>query len=291
MTLASAKPARADDPPRTARSDRSKKRSPTLPELAQVLTRCTLDALLPQTCVVCEQWIASEESPACSTCRGALNVGQTLPYCPRCGRTVSPLSIHCRTERFWNVAGVARVGEYRDESLRSLVLGLKFSAGQRHAEYLGELLADALRQRAWLAEIEAFVPVPMHRLRRWQRSCDHARMLADAVSKRLNVPVRGAAVRRVKYSISHTGRTLSMTARFKNIKDCFAPSRRPKIEGKTVCIVDNVLVSGATVYEVAKVLRKAGAKRIYAAVLARATPPGEPRPSSQALLPAQDRPD
>jgi phosphoribosylpyrophosphate synthetase len=42
-----------------------------------------------------------------------------------------------------------------------------------------------------------------------------------------------------------------------------------------VCIVDNLLVSGATVTEASKVLRRLGAKRIYAAVLARTPPPGE----------------
>ena len=46
--------------------------------------------------------------------------------------------------------------------------------------------------------------------------------------------------------------------------------------GKTVCIVDNLMSTGATVTEVSKVLRRAGAKRIYAAVVARPAAPGDP---------------
>lgn len=241
-----------------------------------------LDALLPQTCVSCDSPIAADEPPACPACRAALEATIALPHCPFCGRTVSPLSIHekncgrCRSEQFWNVGGIARVGEYREEALRRMLVGLKFTGGERQADYLGYLLAGAMRKAPWLSEIEALVPVPMHRLRRWQRPCDHAQMLADAVAQRLKIPVRRAAVRRVKYSISQT-RTGSRAERFKNVKGCFSPARRPKIAGQTVCIIDNLLVTGATIHEVSKVLRKAGARRIYAAVVARASLPGDPQ--------------
>jgi ComF family protein len=256
-----------------------------------------LDAVLPQTCVSCDSWIAADEPPACPACRALLEATIALPYCPFCGRTVSPLSIHekncahCRTERFWNVGGIARVGEYREEALRRMLVGLKFTGGERQADYLGHLLASAMRKAAWVSGIDALVPVPMHRLRRWQRRGDHAQMLADAVSRRLKIPVRRAAVRRAKYSISQT-HTNSRAERFRNVQGCFAPTRRPKIAGQTVCIIDNLLVTGATVHEVSKVLRKAGARRIYAAVVARASLPGDP----QTQIPdapdhPQDQPD
>lgn len=255
-----------------------------------------VDALLPQTCVACDAWIAAGEAPICPTCRAAVEETSALPYCPRCGRTMLRMSIHerhcarCRTEHFWNVAGVARVGEYRAEPLRRLLVGLKFAGSDRQADCLGALLAGALRKQPWLSEIESLVPVPMHPLRRAQRPCEHARVLAEAVSRRLRIPVRRAAVRRVQYSISQT-RTLSRAERFRNIKDCFAPVRRPGIVGQTICIIDNLLVSGATIHEVSKVLRKAGAKRIYAAVAAHATLPGDPERAAEALPAPPDQRD
>jgi ComF family protein len=263
---------------------------------ARTIASGVVDALLPQTCVACERWIPADEAPACAACQEIFKAAAVVPYCPRCGRTASPLSIHdkgcarCRTERFWNVAGIARVGLYREEMLRRMLVGLKFIGSERQADYVGSLLAAALRKREWLKDVEALVPVPMHRLRRWQRSCDHARLLAEALSRQLNIPVRRAAVRRVKYSISQT-RTQSQAQRFKNIKGCFAPTRRPDITGKTVCIIDNLLVTGATIHEVSKVLRKAGARRIYAAVVARSTLPGDPQPQPAAASAPRDRPD
>jgi ComF family protein len=268
----------------------------TLANAARATIGGLLDALLPQTCVACDGWIAADQSPVCPACRATLEATAALPYCPRCGRTTPPLSIHekgcarCRTEDFWNVAGVVRVGLYREETLRRMLVGLKFTGSEREADFLGALLAEALRRQSWAGELQALVPVPMHPLRRMQRPCDHARLLAEAVSRRLGVPVRRAAIRRVKYSISQT-RTPSRAQRFENIKGCFGPARRPNVAGKTVCIIDNLLVTGATIHEVSKVLRKAGAKRIYAAVIARSTLPGDPQPPPEAFQAPQHRPD
>ena len=238
-----------------------------------------LDTLLPQTCVACDTPIASDHGPLCGACEAALTAIRTQTYCPRCARTMPAPAIHerqcarCRTEQFWNVAAIARVGPYHAHILRRPIIGLKFSGAERTAAWLGNVLADAVRAQPWCAALEALVPVPMHLLRRVQRPSNHALDLARSAGKNLRLPIQRAAIRRVKYSASQT-RTSSQAQRFANVKDCFGPARRPNIAGKTVCIVDNLLVTGATICEVSKVLRRAGAKRIYAAVIARATPPG-----------------
>ncbi|MFO0838576.1 MAG: phosphoribosyltransferase family protein [Phycisphaerae bacterium] len=178
----------------------------------------------------------------------------------------------CRREAFWNIAGSVRAGLYR-QPLKPLILALKYGGKERNADVFGALLADSIRSAAWSRDIELLVPVPMNRWRRFARPCDHARLIADATAQRLRIPVR-AAVRRVRNTPSQA-RATSRQARFDNVRGCFAPSRRPGVEGKTVCIIDNLLVSGATICEVSKALRRAGAKHIYAAVVARSVTPGE----------------
>lgn len=249
-----------------------------------------LDALLPQTCAACEAWIPAGRGLLCAACRQELGAAAGQNYCPHCGRSISRLTVHdgrcagCRAERFWNVAGIARVGTYRNEALRRLLVALKFAGGgNRQADCLGQLLAEALRRQAWRDEIELLVPVPMHWLRRWQRPCDHARELAEALSRRVHIPVCASALRRVRHAVSQT-RTRSRAERFRNVRGCFGATRRPRVAGRTVCIIDNLLVSGATIHEVSKVLRVAGARRIYAAVVARSTLPGEPEPRPEPEL-------
>ena len=242
-----------------------------------------LDATLPQTCVSCGVWLPGGHGLACAGCHTEIATAFLRPGCPRCGRTLPRASIHedhcarCRTEQFWNVAGVARVSTY-EPTIRSIVLGLKYRGQERNAHYLAEWLAAALQDRGWPDGLDALVPVPMHWLRRWQRPCDHARVLAEALGQRLKTPVV-RLVRRARHSPSQTGIS-SKAQRFENVKGRW---RRPDFTGKTVCIVDNLIATGATVHEVSKVVRRLGARRIYAAVIARAAAPGDPVAS---LVPA-----
>ncbi len=243
------------------------------------LLESLLDTVLPQTCVACGAWIPGRDGLTCAACRERITALLALSACPRCGRSVPPFGGHsrgcgaCQREDFWNVAGVARCGPY-EQPLADLLTGLKYGGQRRNAVYLGRLLAGAIRRAAWSDSLQALVPVPMHWRRRLQRPVDHARALAEEAGRTLGIPVRCAAVRRVRHGPSQTS-TTSRTQRFENVRGCFGASRWADVRGQVVCIIDNLLVSGATIHEVSKVLRKAGARRIYAAVVARAVMPGE----------------
>lgn len=256
--------------------------------------RTVLDAVFPQTCVACGQWIFGGGEALCPGCAAALAEAASATYCQRCGRTMPAAAIHdehcarCRSESFWNLGRVVRVGPY-EAPLRAVIVGLKFTGDRRHVEFLGSRLAGALAGEPWIVTIDAFVPVPMHRLRRHQRPCDHALELANAVARHLRraggprIAVQQSAIRRRSYAVSQT-RAASRQQRFENVRGCFEPSRRPNVAGKTVCIIDNVIVSGATVCEVSKVLRRAGARRLYAAVVARGVTGGDRQASATAVM-------
>jgi predicted amidophosphoribosyltransferase len=255
-----------------------------------------LDALLPQTCAACGEWIDAQQGLVCGACDAAVRAGLTRPYCSRCGRTVPSPAIHedgcarCKTESFWNVAAIARVGGYTP-AVRRLAVGLKYRGSERNAEYLADRLVQAMSAAGWLPELDALVAVPMHWLRRGQRPCDHAAVLAEALSRRIRRPVI-RPVRRARHAPSQAN-IASKTVRFENVRDCFAPPRwwlppwpKPRLTGWTVCIIDNVVSTGATITEVSKVLRRAGAKRIYAATIARPAAPGDPAADQTALVEA-----
>lgn len=237
-----------------------------------------LDATIPQTCVACGSWI-SDAAPLCGGCAARLDALQALPACDRCGRVMRPESIRpgecarCSHESYWNLRAIVRLGP-DVEPLRGLLRALKYGGEERVVLPLCERLATRLAARDWWPQVDVLVPVPMHRLRRWQRPCDHAWLLAEGLSHRLRVPLRRAAIRRHRYAPSQTGAS-SRARRFEQVSGCFVTPPRPRIAGLTVCIVDNLLVSGATLCEVSKVLRAAGARRVYAAVAARTMPPGD----------------
>jgi ComF family protein len=254
---------------------------------AKALREAVLSAVFPQSCVCCGVAIAGDGPRACAGCDRAIRRAMNRPYCPRCGRTLAATAIHatgcvrCRSEAHWNTAGVARVGGYRD--LRGTLLRLKFGQPHLPAAFLADYLADEIRRQPWSDSLEALVPVPMHYLRRLQRSSNHAHALATAIGRRLGLPVWNV-VRQVRAVPSQTTRR-TRHDRLDNVKGAFAPARwRPgRGNGRVVCIIDNVILSGATVHETAKVLRRLGARRIYAATIARPPCVGDPPTRPEAL--------
>lgn len=249
------------------------------------------DLLSPQSCAGCGGWTPSEDGVMCRTCAAALARLAALPYCGRCARTMRPEALHergcarCDHEHFWNIGGVVRIGPY-SEPLRRMVLDLKYHGTERNAVLLASILAGRLEATPWYAAVDALAPVPMHWLRRLQRPCAHAGVLAAALGRATHKPVL-RAVRRVRYAPSQT--LIPVRARrFSNVAESFAPKRAAirrtpsspapsggPLAGKTICIVDNILMSGATIHEVSKVLRAAGARKIYLAVIARSIVPGD----------------
>lgn len=262
-----------------------------------------VSAAIPQTCCACERWTHPSDGPLCAPCAARVRALQSKSYCPRCGRTASPLIIDedgcglCRGEARWNFRALVRVAPY-ESPVEELVKGLKYRGVERHGDLLARWLSDVIASAPWRAEVDALTPVPMHRERRRNRPCEHAYVLARKVGARLGIPVRRAVVR-VRNAPSQLS-VATNAARLANVQRCFEPAGRANagmltriatslgatdprsVEGLTICIIDNVMVSGATVCEVAKALRRGGAKRIYAAVVARSTVSGDESPREQA---------
>lgn len=242
--------------------------------------------LMPPTCPVCNMATSDGRDAMCEACSRMLSVSAAATYCRRCGRAVNPLAITekncvlCRKERHWNLAGLVRTGSYPAE-LRKLLIDLKYAGGQRSIEPLAVRIASALRGEVWISKVEALVPVPMHWLRRLQRPCNHAYVLAEAVGRAVGIPLLDAC-RRVRYRPSQTT-AKSRSKRIENVAKCFGMRRRVNVRGMTVCIVDNLLVTGATVCEVSKALRKAGAKKIFAVVAARTVSAGDFQAADEAV--------
>jgi ComF family protein len=115
--------------------------------------------------------------------------------------------------------------------------------------------------------VEAIVPVPLHRMRAWERTFNQAELLARHVSRLLGVPV-WKALRKPKSTASQS--SLSGIARRANLKGAFVLKKDGR-RRHSVLLIDDVVTTGATLQECARVLRKsAGVKKVYALTVARA---------------------
>ncbi len=204
----------------------------------------------------------------CANCWRELSASLGHFYCRRCGRTVSPYGLlgegcgHCAQEKI-AYDGLLRVGLYQSV-LRDLILRLKFHEATEFGDLLGDMLRAVFETRPWSESIDYLVPVPLHWRRRLERGFNQAFLLANQL-RTFGVPICRDLVR-----IRYTRRQwdLNPAQRRRNVKGAFAVRRDHRFEDKIVCLVDDITTSGATLSECARVLKQAGAEKVYAIVLA-----------------------
>ena len=119
-------------------------------------------------------------------------------------------------------------------------------------------------------QIDGFVSVPLHWSRFMRRGFNQSSLLARAVGRLAQRPVWEIACRS-EYRQAQTAITRS--GRWKNVRGIFQIEPTERFVGKTVCIIDDVLTTGATASELAKVLRRRGARAVIAGVIAVAEAP------------------
>ena len=109
--------------------------------------------------------------------------------------------------------------------------------------------------------------VPLSRKRKRSRGYDQAKLIADAFARRTRIPCRGL-LKKIKNTAPQSG-TDSREARRMNIADAYMPICPEEISGRRILLMDDIVTTGATLSECAKVLTRAGAKDVRALTLAR----------------------
>ena len=218
--------------------------------------------LWPKRCLICDEPIAENQYRMCQVCWQGLQSTLGRDYCHQCGRDVTPYGIvdgrcaGCQEQEF-DYDAMIRVGVY-ESVLRSLLLSLKFRDRTDLADWLGDMMVSAVTVSGYAEEIDMVVPVPLHWRRRLERGFNQAKLLTKQLRK------EGYDVSTHLVRIRNTERQWSLTThqRKKNVAGAFAVRKDHPYTGKTVCLVDDITTSGATIHECARVLKDAGARRV-----------------------------
>ncbi|MGD8484643.1 MAG: ComF family protein [Thioalkalispiraceae bacterium] len=153
---------------------------------------------------------------------------------------------------------------YRDP-VSQLITRFKFQADLAAGQLLATLLADYLQaQRP--QQVTGLVPVPLHTARLRRRGFNQSLELARVVGKRLGIPVLADACVRQRNTLTQTG--LNEKQRIHNVRGAF--SLRQTLTCQDLAIIDDVITTGNTANELAKTLRKAGARSVQVWSVSRA---------------------
>jgi ComF family protein len=229
--------------------------------------------LYPNSCLICatpEQDDAPFRHGLCATCLTAV-AGDPYETCPRCAATVGPHTdtssgcAACRGQSFAFERAV-RLGPYENR-LREAILHTKSGAGEPLAEMLGRVLAEVREGALLTVGVELVVPVPLHWARRWARGYNQAEAVSRELATAIGLPHDAGVLRRVKSTPQHA--QPSATARRENMRGAFRANAGARVAGRAVLLVDDVMTTGSTASESARVLRGAGASRVVVAALAR----------------------
>jgi ComF family protein len=146
---------------------------------------------------------------------------------------------------------------------------LRFKNGR---EELAELMATLMLHRRPIAPQEIIVPVPLDRWRLVRRGYNQAALLARQLGARSGATIVSDALVRVEATRSTKG--LSRAQRKEQAASAFRAheGRRQAIRGRAICLVDDVMTTGATANACAAALLKAGATRVEVLVFARVAP-------------------
>lgn len=214
-------------------------------------------------CPACLDAIGPVRGRVCSICGERVLTSYALPdddglvRCPVCRRVERPF------ER------ALAYGSY-DGGLRELVHLLKYNGVRPAAGVLGRMLAEAIGkvQPSFGQEDVLLIPVPLYKGKRRQRGFNQAELISRAALNHRG-RLRLATDLLVRTRDTHSQIGLTSHQRRENMRGAFAVTRAAEVTGREVLLVDDVYTTGTTVSECAKVLRRAGAERVWVATVAR----------------------
>ena len=191
--------------------------------------------------------------------------------CKKCGASLfheNPLQDGCSLchDFDFRFAQAVVIANYQG-LLQELVIRMKNQHDEQLAVQLGNILAFQILQSDFLDELNLTVPVPTHWFRRLRRGFSAAEVIAERIAKICNIPHSSQVVRCVRQTKKQG--TLSTSGRFKNVRGAFEVCPHTNVRGLTILLIDDVITSGATTNELAQVLLRKGAAKVYVGVIAR----------------------
>jgi ComF family protein len=223
--------------------------------------------------------------PVCTICGANTPAGKYLcdqcdekavrilgPFCQKCtepfeGAITS--SFTCANCAHRAIHFDAAVAAYRSRGIvREIIHSFKYNRQIYLRRLIARWLCAALDdERLRNRRFDVIVPVPLHPTRQRERGFNQASLLAELLSAEISVPSK-LLLERTRYTTTQTA--LDRAERMENLHNAFRLRKTANVRDLHVLLIDDVLTTGSTLSECARVLKRAGAISVHAATAARA---------------------
>ena len=207
-----------------------------------------LDLLYPSRCAFCHRLLRGRGETVCADCLAH------LPYTGDLAEYQGLKHIHtCLSPLFY------------ESLVRDSLHRFKFSQRPGYAGIYAGFMVKCIDEKQISCDIIGWAPVSRARLRR--RGYDQSELLAREISLRLGIPYRSLLVK--QRNTPPQSRIKNAAGRRENVKGAYRCSDPDTVHGKRILLVDDIVTSGSTLSECARVLKEAGASEVSAVTVAR----------------------
>jgi ComF family protein len=230
------------------------------------------DLLFPSICVVCRNELEQGDHTDhfCHDCFQELPLVD-WPVCLRCAAQVPEIPgtvetcVRCEKAKHAFDRTFA-LGSY-EGLLGEILLHMKTDRRELLAAALAQLIQCQLGDQLRALQLDAIVPGPMTTLHRWARGTNGPAAVAEAVGRLLDGPVYPRLLTKGRNASPQRG--LSQAGRFRNIRGQIGTRAGYSLESPHLLLVDDIMTTGATCGEAARVLKRAGASQVSVLVVGR----------------------
>lgn len=194
--------------------------------------------------------------------------------CPYCGETVNvgkPACPECLAQFPETIREGHAIGGYPYTApfsyngiFAEAVKRFKFNGHKEYAEKLALQITNAVSESFDVEQIDYITCVPMHKKQLKERGYNQSELLAEWVSKQLNIPYETLLIKHKENLPQHS---LTSSQKRDNVKGVYKAVNTDKIKGNNILIIDDILTTGHTLGECCRILSKAGGRKICCAAL------------------------
>ena len=229
-----------------------------------------LDLFFPKRCVNCKK----VGDYICPDCFSRLSF-DTEDICPECSRPAISGITHPKCKKKYSLEGTFTAVVF-NKTAKKLLYQFKYRPYLTDLKVtLTDLMHESLIQNEEFERVYSgqgnrllIVPVPLYKAKQRMRGYNQAEILGREMAGKLGLPMTNALLR-MRDTRSQVG--LDKTERRENLREAFGlkDGLNEEIRDKSVCLIDDVLTTGATLSEAGKALRRAGAEKVWGIALAK----------------------